>query len=149
MNAYNAINSYNQVGLESAATAADPHKLILMLFQGALQAIANARGEMLRKDIPAKGKSISHAIAIIGEGLHASLDKSVGGELVQHLSSLYDYMVLRLVAANLKNDTAALDEVAKLLNELKGAWESIRPPHAAVVTPIRSAANMQLVYARG
>ncbi|MGB8516896.1 MAG: flagellar export chaperone FliS [Gallionella sp.] len=148
MNATNAINSYNQIGIESGVTAADPHRLILMLYQGALQAIANARSEMLRKDIPAKGKSISHAITIIGDGLHASLDKSVGGELVHNLAALYDYMVMRLVAANLKNDTAALDEVTQLLNELKGAWESIRSSSAQAVVPSKSA-NMQLVYTRG
>lgn len=148
MNATNAINSYNQIGIESGVTAADPHRLILMLYQGALQAIANARSEMLRKDIPAKGKSISHAITIIGDGLHASLDKSVGGELVHNLAALYDYMVMRLVAANLKNDTAALDEVTQLLNELKGAWESIRGSSAQAIVPSKSA-NMQLIYTRG
>lgn len=149
MNATRAISSYNQVGLESGITAADPHKLILMLYQGALQAIANARSEILRKDVQAKGKSISHAIAIIGEGLHASLDKSVGGDLVHNLSALYDYMVMRLVAANLKNDTAALDEVTQLLNELKGAWESIRSNPVPAAAPAKSAASVQLVYARG
>lgn len=127
MNATAAINTYNKVGIESSINGADPHQLISMLFQGALQAIASARNEMMRKQTAAKGKSISRAIAIIGEGLHASLDKQVGGELAQNLSALYDYMVARLVAANLKNDVAALDEVARLLTELKGAWDSIRP----------------------
>lgn len=149
MNATTAINSYNQVGLESGVTAADPHKLISMLYQGALLAIAKAKNEILRKNIPAKGAAISHAIAIIGEGLHASLDKSVGGELAQNLSALYDYMVLRLFAANLNNDIGALDEVARLLTELKEAWESIRPNAAPAATPPKHAANAQLVYARG
>lgn len=127
MNATTAINAYNKVGIESSLTAADPHKLISMLFQGALLAIANAKNGISRKDIPAKGAAISKAIAIIGEGLNASLDKKVGGELAQNLSSLYDYMVRRLVAANLNNDTATLDEVARLLADLKDAWDSIRP----------------------
>lgn len=149
MNAITAIRSYNQVGIESGVTAADPHKLILMLYQGALQAIANAKNEILRNNIAAKGKSISHAITIIGEGLHASLDKSVGGELVVHLSSLYDYMVMRLVQANLKNDVAALNEVTQLLTELQGAWESIRPNSAPAIPAARAAEKVQLVYARG
>lgn len=145
MNATYAISSYNKVGLESGAMSADPHKLILMLYQGALQAIGNAKSEMARSDYTAKGKSISHAIAIIGEGLHASLDKNVGGELAQSLGALYDYMVMRLVEANLQNETAPLDEVWNLLNELKEAWEGIRPA-AARPAP---AQNMQLVYAKG
>ncbi len=127
MNTTTAINSYTKVSAESAVHGADPHALISMLFQGALLAIANAKNEISRKETAAKGKSISRAIAIIGEGLNASLDKSVGGELAQNLSSLYDYMVTRLVAANLKNDIAALDEVTRLLTELTGAWDAIRP----------------------
>ena len=155
MNATTAISAYNKVGIESNVTAADPHKLISMLFQGALLAIANAKNGIMRKDTPAKGAAISKAIAIIGEGLNASLDKKVGGDLAQNLSSLYDYMVMRLVAANLKNDTAALDEVARLLNDLKGAWDSIGQMAAvAVPQPVvdmqpKTANKVQLAYARG
>ncbi len=126
MKATNAINAYAKVGIESGVTSADPHKLISMLFEGALLAIANAKNGMARKDIPAKGAAISKAIAIIGEGLHASLDKEVGGELAQGLSSLYDYMVFRLIEANLKNDLDILDEVSRHLTDLKSAWDSIR-----------------------
>jgi flagellar secretion chaperone FliS len=127
MNTTAAINAYNNVGLETSVMSADPHKLVSMLFQGALLAIARAKYAMLYKQTAAKGESISKAISIIGEGLNASLDKSVGGEIAQSLSALYSYMVTRLVEANLKNDTAALDEVARLLTDLQGAWDSIRP----------------------
>lgn len=149
MNAATAINSYTKVGIESEITSADPHKLISLLFQGALLAISNARNSMLRKDIPAKGAAISKAIAIIGEGLNASLDKKVGGDLAQNLSSLYDYMAIRLVAANLNNDIAALDEVARLLSDLKDAWDSIRQPDNQPKTAqVRPATAPQLVYGR-
>lgn len=127
MNATTAIKTYANVGLETGVTAADPHKLILMLYQGALLAISSAKNQMLRKETAAKGKSISHAITIIDEGLKASLDKNAGGELAENLSALYDYMNQRLFIANLKNDIATLDEVSSLLTELKGAWEEIRP----------------------
>ena len=138
MNATTAIKTYANVGLETSVAAADPHKLILLLYQGALLAISSARNYILRKDIAAKGKSISHAITIIDEGLKASLDKNVGGDLAQNLSALYDYMNQRLLIANLKNDIDALDEVSRLLSELKGAWEEIRP---AVVAPAQPAAT--------
>lgn len=130
MNTSYAVKTYAKVEVESGVNAADPHRLILMLYQGALLAIASAKNQILRKETAKKGKSISHAISIIENGLHASLDKNVGGELAQNLSSLYDYMGMRLFTANLKNDTAALDEVARLLTELKMAWESIRQPAA-------------------
>lgn len=127
MNTTTAINAYTNVGLESSVMGADPHKLISMLFQGALIEIAHAKNGINRKETAYKGEAISRAIAIIGEGLNASLDKKVGGELALNLASLYDYMVFRLVDANLKNDISILDEVARLLSELQGAWDTIRP----------------------
>jgi len=147
MIAYNAINAYNNVSLESKVNGADPHKLIALLFEGALLAISNAKNEISRKDIAAKGKSISRAISIIGEGLNASLDKKVGGELALSLSALYDYMVMRLVEANIKNDIEILDEVGRLLAELKGAWDAIRPQVVGVAPQTTPQVNEQRTYA--
>lgn len=135
MNATNALNTYKNVGLESGVAAANPHKLILMLYQGALLAIASAKNQMLGNQIPAKGASISKAIKIIDEGLKACLDIEAGGEIGKNLHDLYDYMNQRLLIANLKNDPAILDEVGGLLGELKVAWESIGPSSA----PLNSA----------
>lgn len=148
MNTTTVARTYAKVGIESSVTTADPHKLISMLYQGALLAIANAKNSILRENISARGAAISKAIAIIGEGLNASLDKSVGGDLAQNLSSLYDYMVMRLVSANLKNDMAALDEVARLLSDLKGAWDNIRPNAAQATPRLKPVSNAQLVYER-
>lgn len=148
MNATAATKAYAKIGVESGVSAADPHKLISMLYQGALLAIANAKNGMMRKDVAVKGTAISKATQIIDDGLNACLDKNTGGELAKNLSSLYDYMVSRLVAANLDNDMAALDEVARLLTELKEAWEGIRPSAAQVAPQPKPAANAQLVYGR-
>ena len=149
MNATTAINAYKNVSVESSVMGADPHKLIQMLFHGALLEIANAKNGILRKETAAKGKSISRAIAIIGDGLNASLDKKVGGELALNLSSLYEYMVFRLVDANLKNDLSILDEVARLLTELKGAWDSIRPQVVQSEVQPKISANAQAQRAYG
>lgn len=127
MNAMAAIKAYQKVGKESAINGADAHELISMLFQGALVAIADARRQIAQKETIAKGRSISRAIAIIGEGLHAGLDMNAGGSLAQDMAAIYGYLVQRLVAANLQNDIAALDEVARLLSGLAEAWNSIRP----------------------
>jgi flagellar protein FliS len=155
MTATSALKAYAKVGIESSVIAADPHKLISMLYQGALLAVANAKTGILRQDIPAKGAAISKAIMIIDDGLNASLDKDVGGELAQNLASLYEYMVSRLLAANVNNDIAALDEVARLLTDLKGAWDSIRTASTASADPATApqpaaAANnkVQMAYGR-
>ena len=143
MNTANALNTYKNVGIESGIATADPHKLILMLYQGAMLAIASGKNQMLRKQIAAKGASISKAIKIIDEGLKACLDVKAGGEIGQNLFDLYDYMNQRLLIANLKNDAAILDEVSGLLRELKDAWESISP----TAPPQQSETLMQAVQA--
>lgn len=120
-----AISSYSNTGMETSVHEADPHKLILLLFEGATLTVSSAIGHMARNEIARKGRTISHSIAIIDKGLNASLDMNTGGELAQNLSALYDYMTRRLLHANLHDDPEALKEVLGLLGELKGAWEAI------------------------
>ena len=122
---HSAAQSYAKVGVETGVAAADPHRLILMLFDGALLAVAKAGSAMEQKKIAEKGQVISHAIDIIANGLKASLNFSAGDELANRLAALYDYMCNRLLHANLKNDPAALNEVGRLLAELRSAWAEI------------------------
>lgn len=126
---HNPTAAYNKVGIETGVDVADPHKLVLMLFEGAMLAVASASLHMKRNDgvddVARKGEAISKAINIITNGLKASLDQDAGGELAVKLGALYDYMSARLLFANLHNQPAILDEVSHLLAELKGAWAQI------------------------
>ncbi|MGB7991682.1 MAG: flagellar export chaperone FliS [Candidatus Methylophosphatis roskildensis] len=122
--------AYKNVGVENGVSSADPHRLTLMLFEGALVSANAARIHLENGDVPLKGSAISKAIEIISNGLKVSLDFDVGGELAQRLASLYDYMCARLLHANLRNDLAALAEVSTLLRELKEAWEQIGKPNS-------------------
>ena len=119
------VNAYAKVGMETGVVAASPHKLIVMLFDGAVVALNQALLGMRGNDIEAKGKSLSKAIMIIDSGLRASLDKKAGGEIAEGLDSLYEYMSARLLTANLKNDTSIVEEVRRLLTELRDAWNAI------------------------
>lgn len=120
-----ALKAYSRVNLETRVAAADPHQLIVLLFEGARLAVALARGHMERGEVASKGYAISKAIAIIDDGLKASLDVPAGGVLAEQLYALYDYMSRRLLAANLEDRVDLLDEVARLLGELHGAWNRI------------------------
>jgi flagellar protein FliS len=120
-----AVNAYSRVGTETGVIAADPHKLVLMLFEGARLAVSEARLNMKRGETAAKGEAISKAIMIIDEGLKASLNVEAGGELAEKLRALYEYMGNRLLIANLRNDSRALEEVGRLLGELHEAWQAI------------------------
>ncbi len=117
--------TYRNVGLETQLAEASPHNLILMLYDGALIALANAQRHMDCNEVAEKGLAISRAIDIIVNGLQACLDLKSGGNIAEHLDALYDYMGQRLLHANMHNDAAALKEVAALLQELKSSWEEI------------------------
>ncbi|HKK13630.1 MAG TPA: flagellar export chaperone FliS [Gammaproteobacteria bacterium] len=123
-NARQALNQYSRMAVQTDVGEATPHRLIQMLMEGALARIATAKGCMERGDMEQKGAQMSWALSIIN-GLRASLDKSAGGELAQHLDDLYEYMEWRLFQANKSNDTAGVDEVTSLLREVKEAWDAI------------------------
>lgn len=123
----NSIAAYQQVSIDSAVQSADPHRLILLLFQGAESAIGLARESIRQNNFHTKSQALSKAVDIISNGLSASIDLEQGGEIANKLSALYAYMTTRLLQANMKNDIAILDEVSFLLSEIRGAWEEIAP----------------------
>jgi flagellar secretion chaperone FliS len=120
-------NIYRRIGVETLAATATPHQLVLMLFDGFRDAVAQARGAMIDRQYEAKGKAIGRAIGIVGEGLRGGLNLEAGGKLAADLEALYSYVCLRLTHANLHNDLAALDECERLLQPLRAAWIAIGP----------------------
>ena len=122
---------YNQVGVETRVSGADPHQLVAMLFDGFQEAVAQARGALRSGDLAAKGTAIGRAVRILDEGLRAGLDLRAGGTLARDLDDLYRYLGLRLTVANLRNDEAALDECQRLMQPLREAWASIGGPAPA------------------
>lgn len=123
MNAY-AMKQYQTVNVHAQVTEASPHRLIQMLLEGGLQRIAQARGALQHGNIALKGELIGKAMGIVA-GLRDGLNLEKGGEMAANLDNLYAYMMQRLSMANLKNDPAMLDEVAKLLREVKEGWDAI------------------------
>jgi flagellar secretion chaperone FliS len=121
--ANNAVAQYTNTGNSSIAYA-DPHQLILRLMNGAIDRIAQAKGMVQQKEKQQKGELIGKAIGIIG-GLSACLDHNQEGDLSENLESLYEYMNLRLLQANMEDDTDKLDEVSKLLQDIRSAWVQI------------------------
>ena len=124
MNGFGA-KVYQRVGVDSSVASADPHRLILMLFDGALESLRLARSHMEARRVAEKGEALGKAISIVQDGLKASVDAEAGGQLSSRLSTLYDYICMRLLQANLRNDVKALDEAVRLLGDLRGAWAGI------------------------
>lgn len=125
-------NTYRQVGNQTAVAAATPHRLIEMLFDGCMDALAQAKGALRSGQVEVKGRALGRAVRIVDEGLRAALDMRGGGALAADLHALYGYLTMRLTAANLRNDEAAIEECQRLLNPLREAWQAIGPQvHAA------------------
>lgn len=116
--------AYQTINLVSEIEGASPHRLVSMLFEGAIKQIAIAKGAIDRNDYSAKGVAISKSIAIIGE-LDGSLKDKDTEEVSINLSRLYDYMIRTLSAANIDSSLDKLNEVATLIIELKSAWDAI------------------------
>ena len=119
-----ALNQYKKMGTNVAAETADPHQLIQMLLDGAVERINAAKYHLQNKDARQKGEQISKAISIL-DGLKVSLDMEKGGEIAANLEALYDYMQRQLLMANVENKTENLDEVLSLLNEIRNGWAQI------------------------
>lgn len=132
---------YRRLDVETSVDAANPHKLIAMLFDGAVSAVQRARSAIEAGDIAAKAQAITRAIRIVDEGLKASLDPSAG-ILTSRLQDLYGYMSGRLLMASVRNDVEILDEVNRLLEQLRDAWSQIAPSAAApAAAPRRPSLN--------
>jgi len=122
-NAAAALKQYRNTDSNSVSYES-PHRLVQMLMEGALDRISMAKGHMSRGETSQKGSAIGRAIAII-DGLRMSLDLPAGGDIARNLDDLYEYMGRTLVEANMNDDASRLDEVARLLGEIKFAWDQI------------------------
>ncbi|MEY4748215.1 MAG: flagellar export chaperone FliS [Pseudomonadota bacterium] len=115
---------YRQVGVETGVKAASPHQLVLMLYDGLLEALAQARGAIRVNEVEAKARAITRAVRIVDEGLKAALSPA-GGDLTTNLSNLYAYVSMRLLQAHARNDETALEECTRLVQPLRDAWAEI------------------------
>lgn len=125
-----SLAAYQSTAAHGGVAAADPHRLIVILMDGALERISTARGCIVRGETIEKARLLNRAVSIIGE-LRSSLDMKSGGQIAANLGDLYDYMCRRLLTATSENRVELLDEVSRLLHEIRGAWAAI-PAEARV-----------------
>ena len=120
-----AAQAYRRVESESRS----PLELVVMLYDGALRFVNDARDAHARRDLRARGTAISKTLAIIGE-LQNTLDMERGGAVAEQLDNLYTYINSRLLDVTMKQDITACDEVHKLLSTLRDSWAQVatQPP---------------------
>jgi flagellar protein FliS len=132
------VNRYRQVEAETN----DPLKLVVMLFEGAINFLEQAKLRHTEGNVKEKGILLSKVIAILGE-LQSSLNVKEGGEFAFNMDRLYTYMMSRLFEANSDNNLKGMEEVLNHLRTYKDAWDKARatPQQPAAATP---AATVQL-----
>jgi len=124
MMANTGASQYQSLDIQSRIEAASPHRLIQLMMERVLAKVGVAKTHLENRNVAEKGNSIGDAIQIIN-GLQVSLNHKADSSLSGNFDALYDYMMRRLLEANLNNDASALDEVAGLMRELKEAWDAI------------------------
>lgn len=120
MNSYGGLQAYQKNKYETAS----PHRLILMLYEGAIRYMANAKKQIEVSDIEGTNTSIIKSQDIIYE-LIACLNFDEGKEIAENLSSLYYYVIDLTVKANIEKDVSHLDEAISIIKEIKESWEQI------------------------
>lgn len=118
------IKAYRSVGVKDDLAVADPHRVIQLLMQGALENLAKAKGFIERKDFAGKSATLSKAMAIISS-LQGSLDFDAGKEVADNLAALYDFMVNHLILASRENSLQKINDVMDVLLTIKTAWDQI------------------------
>ncbi len=108
---------YKATQIESAT----PGQVLIALYEGCIRFCKAAKVQIEARDVPGKGKSISKALAIIGE-LRSTLDHSVAPELCDRLDRLYMFFQEQLSLANIKMDDTLIDPVIRMLEDLRAAW---------------------------
>jgi flagellar protein FliS len=112
--------AYRRIEAESRS----PVELVVMLYDGALRFVGEARAAMARGDVRARGEALGRALSIVSE-LQNTLDVDGGGTIAQELDRLYTYVNTRLLDVTAKQDVTAFDDVQKVLTTLRDGWAQI------------------------
>jgi flagellar protein FliS len=118
-------------------------QLVVMLYDGALTFLAEARAAQATGDLPRRAHALRRVAAILAE-CHSTLDLERGGAVAAELDRLYSYMSTRLLDITVKKDPTAIEELHKLLTPLRQAWADAAAQSvigaAAVASPAAGAA---------
>lgn len=119
-----SMQTYRKVSVDSNLSVATPHRIIQMLFAGALERLAQAKFAIEQGNIESRGIFMGKAIGIVS-GLNGSLNMDAEGDVATNLTRLYDFMLRRMSEANINNDAQAIDEVVVILKTIKEGWDAI------------------------
>lgn len=118
------IGQYQSIGAETSIVNASPHRLIQMLYEGALSQLTIAKGAIASGQVGLLSQSIKKTSNIL-MGLEEGLDFEKGQEIAQNYQALYQYIQMELVKVQASKSEKKLDELLYLLTEIKTGWDAI------------------------
>ena len=124
MNAITALAQYGQIKNDTQTSYASPHQLMLMLFDGAIEAMSMTIGAIQQNNFELRSKQSTRSISVIN-GMRECLDIETGGDLANNLYSLYSYMAKELFKASFKNDADTVQNIQTMLKDIRESWEKI------------------------
>jgi len=119
-----SLQAYKKVSVNAQLASASPHRIIQMLYAGAIERLIQGKAAMEQGNIAMKCERLSKALDII-MSLRDCLSMEDGGDVANNLDSLYDYMIRQVSTANAENQPEPIDEVITMLREIKSAWDQI------------------------
>lgn len=118
------IDAYRTISIRAQVDSSSPAQLIVLLFDGLLVSLTDAKIAIEKRDYSLKGQCFSKSLTILA-ALRESLDKSVGGDFPHDVDRLYDYMQRRIIEVNQNLNTVIIDEIIDLTLTLKSGWDQI------------------------
>lgn len=139
----------NKSYMESQLTASSKEEIALMLYDGAIRFLRSAINEMVRKNnMLEKAKLIEKTVNII-DYMKSSLDMDKGKEIAANLNRLYEYMMVQLTEANVKNDSRKVEAVIDILLDIRDGWSQIcgskKSNQQSFVKPVAAHLNKQAI----
>lgn len=107
--------------IETSISEATPHKLVSLLYEGALKHLTLTKIFSEKKDFEKKSEHSNKLLSIF-TALKSGVDLEVGGEVSENMYNLYDYCYRKTVEASVRNDARMLDEVQEIIQTLNEAW---------------------------
>jgi flagellar secretion chaperone FliS len=106
---------------EAAVRGASPVRLVILLYEQAVEDLRRALAAHSRKDVETRTREIKHALLVIGH-LQSSLDKERGGQVAENLERFYSQVRTSLIEAQSKQSAALLEKQIALLMKVREAW---------------------------
>ena len=106
---------------EAAVAGASPVRLVILLYEQAMEDLRRALAAHSRGDIEGRTREINHAILVIGH-LESTLDPEQGGKVAENLALFYRHLRSALVEAQCQQSAAGMEQAIAQLVQVHGAW---------------------------